>query len=150
MLKDKRDFNQFSLKLKLTLTCEFNTQVAFDIIQAHYSHPVQVIQTQNNLTKFYEELLDTFNAWVDRFQERDSGHVFRKIISVQVKQYKYTYQKGSSYMSYLPRASKMHFLPRALLLKALSGGDLEKNHKIRCRTKVLMITLCMSLETRRP
>ena len=98
MLKDELDTNQFPLKLKLTLTCEFNTPVAFDIIEAHYSHPVQVIQTQNNLSKFYEELLDTFNAWVDRFQERDSGHVFRKIISVQVKQYKYTYQKGSSYM----------------------------------------------------
>ena len=57
MLKDELDTNQFPLKLKLTLTCEFNTPVAFDIIEAHYSHPVQVIQTQNNLSKFYEELM---------------------------------------------------------------------------------------------
>ena len=75
LLKDKIDINQFPLKLKLTLTCEFNTPVAFDIIEAHYSHPVQVMQTQHNLTKFYEELLDTFNAWIGRFQERDSEHV---------------------------------------------------------------------------
>ena len=63
----------------MILTCEFTTPMAFDIIEAHYSHPIQVIQTQNNLTVFYDNLLDKFNAWIDAFQERGSGFVFNKI-----------------------------------------------------------------------
>ena len=82
----------------MILTCEFTTPMVFDIIEAHYSHPIQVIQTQNNLTVFYDNLLDKFNAWIDAFQERGSGFVFNKIKSVLVKQYKYNYQKASSYI----------------------------------------------------
>ena len=98
VLKDKITINQYPLKLKMILTCEFTTPMAFDIIEAHYSHPIQVIQTQNNLTVFYDNLLDKFNAWIDAFQERGSGFVFNKIKSVLVKQYKYNYQKASSYI----------------------------------------------------
>ena len=98
VLKDKITINQYPLKLKMILTCEFTTPMAFDIIEAHYSHPIQVIQTQNNLTVFYDNLLDKFNAWIDAFQERGSGFVFNKIKSASVKQYKYNYQKASSYI----------------------------------------------------
>ena len=98
VLKDKITINQYPLKLKMILTCEFTTPMAFDIIEAHYSHPIQVIQTQNNLTVFYDNLLDKFNAWIDAFQERGSGFVFNKIKSALVKQYKYNYQKASSYI----------------------------------------------------
>ena len=98
VLKDKITINQYPLKLKMILTCEFTTPMAFDIIEAHYSHPIQVIQTQNNLTVFYDNLLDKFNAWIDAFQERESGFVFNKIKSASVKQYKYNYQKASSYI----------------------------------------------------
>ena len=98
VLKDKITINQYPLKLKMILTCEFTTPMAFDIIEAHYSHPIQVIQTQNNLTVFYDNLLDKFNAWIDAFQERGSGFVFNKIKSASVKQYKFNYQKASSYI----------------------------------------------------
>jgi hypothetical protein len=43
VLKDKIVINQFPLKLKLTFTCEFKTPIAFDIVEFHYSHPIQVV-----------------------------------------------------------------------------------------------------------
>ena len=97
-LKDKIAINQYPLELKIILTCEFTTPMAFDIIEAHYSYPIQVIQTQNNLTVFYDNLLDKFNAWIDGFQEKGSGFVFSKIKSTIVTQYKYNCQKASSYI----------------------------------------------------
>ena len=97
-LKRRIVINQYPLKLKIILTSEFNSPIAFDIIEAHYSHPVQIIQTENNLTAFYDDLLDKFNAWIDGFQERGSGFVFKKIISSNVKQYKYNSQRASSYI----------------------------------------------------
>ena len=97
-LKRRIVINQYPIKFKIILTSEFNTPIAFDIIEAHYSHPVQIIQTENNLTAFYDDLLDKFNAWIDGFQERGSGFVFKKIISSNVKQYKYNSQRASSYI----------------------------------------------------
>ena len=78
-LKRRIVINQYPIKFKIILTSEFNTPIAFDIIEAHYSHPVQVILTENNLTAFYDDLLDKFNAWIDGFQERGSGFVFKRI-----------------------------------------------------------------------
>ena len=97
-LKRRIVINQYPIKFKIILTSEFNTPIAFDIIEAHYSHPVQIIQTENNLTAFYDDLLDKFNAWIDGFQERGSGFVFKKIKSSNVKQYKYNSQRASSYI----------------------------------------------------
>ena len=97
-LKRRIATKQYPFKFKIILTSEFNTPIAFDIIEAHYSHPVQIIQTENNLTAFYDDLLDKFNAWIDGFQERGSGFVFKKIISVNVKQHKYNSQRASSYI----------------------------------------------------
>lgn len=98
LLKDKIVINQFPLKIEIIITSEFSTPMSFDIIESHYSHPVQVILTQNNISTFYESLIDKFEAWIDKFQERGSGFVFRNIKSVKVKQYKYDYQKASSYI----------------------------------------------------
>jgi len=98
LLKDKIVIKEYPIKLKLILTCEFSTAIAFNIIEAHYSHPIQIIQSENNLTVFYDDLIDKFNAWLDAYQERGSGHVFIRILSTEVKQYKYNYQKGSSYI----------------------------------------------------
>lgn len=98
LLKDKIVINRYPSKIKLTLTCEFKTPIAFDIIEAHYSHPIQVIQTKNNLTVFYDDLIDKFKAWIDDFQEKGSGFIFSKIISTKIKQYKYKYQRASSYI----------------------------------------------------
>ena len=97
-LKRRIVINQYPIKFKIILTSEFNTPIAFDIIEAHYSHPVQVILTENNLTAFYDDLLDKFNAWIDGFQERGSGFVFKRIKSSNVKQYKYNSQRASSYI----------------------------------------------------
>ena len=98
LLKDKIVIDQFPLKIKIIITSEFTTPMAIDIIESHYSHPVQVILTQNNISTFYESLIDKFEAWIDEFQERGSGFVFRNIKSVKVKKYKYDYQKASSYI----------------------------------------------------
>ncbi|CAC5407069.1 unnamed protein product [Mytilus coruscus] len=98
LLKDKIVIDQFPLKIKIIITSEFATPIAFDRIESHYSHPAKVVLTQNNLSKFYDDLIDKFKAWVDQFQERGSGFDFNSIKSVQVKLYKYEYQRASSYI----------------------------------------------------
>ncbi|CAC5378564.1 unnamed protein product [Mytilus coruscus] len=97
LLKDKIVIDQFPLKIKIIIS-EFATPIAFDRIESHYSHPAKVVLTQNNLSKFYDDLIDKFKAWVDQFQERGSGFDFNGIKSVQVKLYKYEYQRASSYI----------------------------------------------------
>ena len=97
-LKDKIIIQSYPVKVKIIITSEFNTPLAFDIIESHYSHPVEVIQSHNNVDEFYNKLKDKFEAWIDEFQERGSGFVFRNIKSVEVKTYKYNYQKASSYI----------------------------------------------------
>ena len=87
LLKDKIVINQFPLKIKIIITSEFSTPMSFD-----------VSLTQNNISTFYDSLIDKFEAWIDKFQERGSGFVFRNIKNVQVKQFKYDYQKASSYI----------------------------------------------------
>ncbi|CAC5402484.1 unnamed protein product [Mytilus coruscus] len=74
LLKDKIVIDQFPLKIKIIITSEFATPIAFDRIESHYSHPAKVVLTQNNLSKFYDDLIDKFKAWVDQFQERGSGN----------------------------------------------------------------------------
>ncbi|CAC5387931.1 unnamed protein product [Mytilus coruscus] len=83
LLKDKIVIDQFPLKIKIIITSEFATPIAFDRIESHYSHPAKVVLTQNNLSKFYDDLIDKFKAWVDQFQERGSGFDFNSIKSVQ-------------------------------------------------------------------
>ena len=83
-LKRRTVTKQYPFKSKIILTSEFNTPITFDIIEAHYFHPVQFIQTENKLTAFYDDLLDKFNAWIDGFQEKGSGFVFKRIKSSNV------------------------------------------------------------------
>ncbi|CAC5384335.1 unnamed protein product [Mytilus coruscus] len=98
LLKDKIVIDQFPLKIKIIITSEFKTPIAFDRIESHYSNPAKVVLTQNNLSKFYDDLIGKFKAWVNQFQERGSGFDFNSIKSVQVKLYKYEYQRASSYI----------------------------------------------------
>ncbi|CAC5355099.1 unnamed protein product [Mytilus coruscus] len=63
LLKDKIVIDQFPLKIKIIITSEFATPIAFDRIESHYSHPAKVVLTQNNLSKFYDDLIDKFKAW---------------------------------------------------------------------------------------
>ena len=97
-LKRRVIIQSYPIKAKMIITSEFNTPLAFDIIEGHYSHPVEVIQSNNNRDEFYRKLKDKFEAWIDSFQERGSGFVFRNIKSVEVKLYKYEYQRASSYI----------------------------------------------------
>ncbi|CAC5420031.1 unnamed protein product [Mytilus coruscus] len=86
LLKDKIVIEKFPLKIKIIITSEFATPIAFDRIESHYSHPAKVVLTQNNLSKFYDDLIDKFKAWVDQFQERGSGFDFNSIKSVQYEE----------------------------------------------------------------
>ncbi|CAC5393090.1 unnamed protein product [Mytilus coruscus] len=85
LLKDKIVIDQFPLKIKIIITSEFATAIAFDRIESHYSHPAKVVLTQNNLSKFYDDLIDKFKAWVDQFQERGSGFDFNTYLYPVVK-----------------------------------------------------------------
>ena len=98
LLKNKITIKQYPIKIKLLFNCEFKTPMAFDIVEAFYSHPIQVILTENNLSSFFDELIGSLEAWIDEFQERGSGFIFNKIKETKVKQYKYKYQTASSYI----------------------------------------------------
>lgn len=98
LLKERIVIQHYPIKLKIIFSCEFKTPVAFDIVEFHYSHPIQIILTENNLIAFYDDLIDKLYAWIDGLQERGSGFVFSKIISTRVKQYKYKNQNASSYI----------------------------------------------------
>ena len=97
-LKDEIKLEVFPSKLKIFFKCEFITPMAFDRIDSYYGHPVETIKSKNNISKFFKDLIDKFNAWVDRFQERGSGFVFNKILSSDMKQYKVSYLRASSYI----------------------------------------------------
>ena len=97
-LKDKIIIQSYPIKIKINVTSEFNTPLAFDIVEGYYSHPVKVIQSNNNVDTFYNNLKGMIEAWIDKYQERGSGFVFKNIKSVEVKIYKYVYQRASSYI----------------------------------------------------
>ena len=97
-LKRKINIETYPVKVKIIITSEFTTPMAFDLVESHYSHPIQVIKSRNNVSKFFRELRDSFEAWIDEYQERGSGFVFRNICSVKVKIHRYDYQRASSYL----------------------------------------------------
>ena len=97
-LKGLIDIKQYPFKFKIILTNTFNKPNAYDIIEVHYQHPAEVILTENNLTAFYNDLLNNLKAWIDGFQEKGSGFVFERILSSNIKQYEYNFQKASSYI----------------------------------------------------
>ena len=92
-LKRLIDIKQYPFKFKIILTNKFYkpNEDDDDIIEVHYQHPVQVILTENNLNAFYNDLLNNLKAWIDGFQEKGSGFVCEKIISSNIKQYKYNF-----------------------------------------------------------
>ena len=104
-LKSKINIETYPVKVKIIITSEFTTPMAFDIVESNYSHPVQVIRSRNNLTAFFQKLRDSFDKWIDEYQERGSGYVFRNICRVTVKIHKYDYQRASSY---IPLGFKSH------------------------------------------
>ncbi|CAC5415941.1 unnamed protein product [Mytilus coruscus] len=116
LLKDKIVIDQFPLKIKIIITSEFATPIAFDRIESHYSHPAKVVLTQNNLSKFYDDLIDKFKAWVDQFQERGSGFDFNSIKSVQDKPILNKYEEDE-----FQEATECY----------ICGKEFEENNKVR-------------------
>ena len=106
-LRKRINIKQYPLKLKIILTSEFNSPISLNTIKVHYSHPIQIILTENNINEFFNDLLDKLNAWIDGFQEKGSGFVFKNIISSIIKQYEYKFQKASSYIPLQFRSSNI-------------------------------------------
>ena len=98
LLKDKVVITTTPVKIKIIFTCNFNTPMAFDMIEAYYSSNIQTIRSNNDINKYFEKLTNAFNKWVDEFQERGSGFVFNKIIQSEIKLYKVDYLKANSYI----------------------------------------------------
>ena len=98
LLKDKVVITTTPVKIKIIFTCNFNTPMAFDMIEAYYSSQTQTIRSNNDINKYFEKLTNAFNKWVDEFQERGSGFVFDKIIQSEIKLYKVDYLKANSYI----------------------------------------------------
>jgi hypothetical protein len=86
------------IKFKLVITSEFNTLLAFDIIEAHYQGEIRIIRTMNDFDTVYNYIRDNFETWVDEFQERGSVHVFNQIIKTIVKTYQIRSLRASSYI----------------------------------------------------
>ena len=97
-LKRKINIETYPVKVKIIITSEFTTPMAFDLVESHYSHPIQVIKSRNNVSKFFRELRDSFEAWIDEYQEEVLVLFFRNIYSVKVKIHRYDYQRASSYI----------------------------------------------------
>ena len=104
-LKEIIDIKQYRFKFKIILTNKFNKPNTYDVIEVYYHNPVEVILTENNLNLFYNDLLNNLKAWIDGFQKKGSGFVFEKILSSNIKQYEYNFQKASSY---IPLQFKSH------------------------------------------
>ena len=54
------------LKLKLIITYEFTTTLAFDTIETHFKRPFEELLT-NNFDDIYSNIEDDFVAWLDEF-----------------------------------------------------------------------------------
>ena len=61
-LKRKINIETYPVKVKIIITSEFTTPMAFDLVESHYSHPIQVIKSRNNVSKFFRELRDSFDS----------------------------------------------------------------------------------------
>ncbi|CAC5358484.1 unnamed protein product [Mytilus coruscus] len=104
LLKDKIVIDQFPLKIKIIITSEFKTPIAFDRIESHYSNPAN------------DDLIDKFKAWVDQFQERGSGFDFNGIKSVQDKPILNKYEEDE-----FQEATECY----------ICGKEFEENNKVR-------------------
>ena len=67
-------------KFKIIITCEFTTPLSFDIIEAHCNRTYEELLTIKNFDDVYSNIENDFIAWLDEFQERGSGFVFKQII----------------------------------------------------------------------
>ena len=104
-LQRRINIETFPVKVKIIITSKFTTPLPYDRVEGSYSHPVQVIRSRNNIPAFFRKLIDSFEAWLDQYQERGSGFEFRKICRVTIKIHKYDYQRASSY---IPLGFKSH------------------------------------------
>ena len=65
-----------NIKFKLIITSEFSTPLAFDRIEAHFNPEFEIMLSMNIFDDIYQNIEESFLAWLDEFQERGSGFVF--------------------------------------------------------------------------
>jgi hypothetical protein len=90
----------------LTISCEFRTPLAFDIVEFHFNP--ENYNTLRNIRFFneqYDDIISDFESWIDQIQERGSGFVFDRIIRMKLKVVYINQMRGSSYLD-LPFKSK--------------------------------------------
>ena len=86
------------LKFKLIFSLEFNTAIAFQEIDIFHNSPLQIIRSMNDFENAYTRIYDNFTKFIDEFQEKGSGHVFKEIIQVEIRAYRMRGFRGSSYI----------------------------------------------------
>ena len=92
------DFKVYdNTKFKIIITCEFTTPLAFDNIEAHSNRPFEELLTLNNFDDIYSNIEDDFIAWLDEFQERGLGFVFKQITKSTIPLSKTNHLRASSY-----------------------------------------------------
>ena len=86
------------LKFKLIFSLEFNTAIAFQEIDIFHNSSLEIIRSMNDFNNAYTRIYDNFNKFIDEFQEKGSGHVFKEITQVEIRAYRMRGFRGSSYI----------------------------------------------------
>ena len=74
-----------NIKFKLIKTSEFSTPLAFERIESHFNPEFETMLSMNNFDDIYQNIEETFLAWLDEFQERGSGFVFEEITKCNIR-----------------------------------------------------------------
>ena len=73
------------INLNIIITSEFETPLAFDIVEGHFNHKSKTLTSMNNFDNTYENIQEEFEAWIDEYQDRGSGFVFHQIITTNMR-----------------------------------------------------------------
>ena len=86
------------LKFKIIFSLEFNTAIAFQEIDIFHNSPLQIIRSMNDFDNSYTRIYDNLTTFIDEFQEKGSGHVFKEIKEIEIRAYRMRGFNGSSYI----------------------------------------------------
>ena len=87
-----------NIKVKMIFTVEFHT--SNDIVDAYYNMPFQTMYTMDIFDRYYEFAKESFLKWIDDFQDRGSGFVFKQVTKTELKLSKTLSMIASSYFPY--------------------------------------------------
>ena len=85
---DKINNLEHPLKVSLIFSIEFNTPIAFDQIDVFHRSPLQIIRSMNDFNNVYARIYDDLIKFIDEFQDKGSGHVFREITQVEIRTFR--------------------------------------------------------------